>query len=417
MTEISFQLRIGGKVVPATEIEVTGSSYGSVGHATLQTSLTALKSRGIDLYSLTSSSSGITEVSIAVTMGNKTTRIFGGEHLMTSWHLDQDSVQIHARSWAGILVDQKRVLTKIANAITGALAPLVPGQISAAGISSQNQTLGNIVTSIANEFGFTPVLNMTNGNPTIGTLYGSSDQTFMPVPQSLWSILNQIARDTGYVVYDTPKKELVFGTPGAGVEPLNLFFGKASKGGFPSRNVRLEHQPRRNSTFRVLVISYDPAQRRMAIGKASYVGRNFAGSNGLSPGLSVGTAATGNDSKLAKLDQGTGTIALYTFHHDGLDQAQAETLAAAIATDIAKRELIISATIDGYPGATPAQVVKMTGDVPAAFAAAKFYASGFTHTFRMPTTERNHGTSSGGFITEIKALNIPTEALAAESAG
>src|ERR1700756_1152179 len=174
MTDITWQVTVGGTVVPAYRADATGSAYGSVGSAHITTSIAALDANGIDLYALTSGS-GQTEVDISVAVGSgAVTRIFGGEYLTTSWDMDADTAVLHARSWAGALADQKRILTKIGSAVSGALTPLAPGQISAAGISNLNQTVGMIVSAIATEYGFTPVLNLSGANnPTIGTLYGS----------------------------------------------------------------------------------------------------------------------------------------------------------------------------------------------------------------------------------------------------
>ncbi len=417
--DVNVQVQVGGQTIPVYWFECTGSAYGSVGSASATTSLAALAGQQIDLYSLTTQAPGSTEVSIDVALGSgQRTRIFGGEYLTTAWEVDLDVVHIHARSWAGMLADQKRILTKLGTAAQKALAPLAPGQVSASGISNQNQTIGMIVTAIANEFGFTPKLNLSSGNnPTVGTLYGSADQTFMPVPQSLWSILNQLARDTGYVVYDTPNKELVFGEPGAGLPTLTFSFDvqPQSQDVMPVRRLELTHHPRRNSTFRVLVISYDPAKAQVCIGRANYVGANYAGSNGLSGGLSTGSSATSADKSLQKLNQGTNQIPLYTFHIDGLTQAQADTQAAAIATDIAKRELLIQFETDGLPGITQTQKLKLTGNVPSPFDKPTFYASGFSHSFAVPRPRTRDGRA--GFLTRIKGLNIPTEALAAETAG
>ena len=417
--DVNIQLQVGGQTIPVFQFECTGSAYGSVGSATATTSLAALAGQQIDLYAITTQGAGVTPVTIDVALGSgQRTRIFGGEYLTTTWSMDEDQVSIHARSWAGVLADQKRILTKIGAAVQKTLAPLAPGQIKASGISNQNQTVGMIVTAIANEFGFTPVLNLSgSNNPTIGTLYGSADQTFMPVPQSLWSILNQLARDTGYVVYDTPNKQLVFGAPGAGLPTLTFSYNvpPPSQDVQPARRLVLTHHPRRNSTFRVLVISYDPAKAQVGIGRAAYVGANYAGSNGLNAGLSTGSSAVSTDAKLAKLDQGSNQIPLYTFHMDGLTQAQADTQAASIASDIAKRELLISFEADGLPGIAQTQMLKLTGNVPSPFTQPTFYASGFSHSFVQPG--RKTKDNRAGFLTRIKGLNIPTEALAAETAG
>jgi hypothetical protein len=409
---VSFTATIGGQTILANDFEVTGSTFGSVGHASIMSSITALG--GLDLFDLTTTSVGITEVYITASIDGASTRLFGGEHLMTTWDFDNDTVTIQARSWAGILVDQKRVLSKIGAATQAAFTALAPGRISAAGISNENQKVGAIVTAIAQEFGLTPVLNMTNGNPTIGTLYGSGSQTFMPVPQSLWNILNQLARDTGYVVYDTPDKQLVLGEPGAGVPTVALGY-ESPTATAPMRAFRIEHHPRQNSTFRVLVVSYDPSKCAINLGRASYVGRNFAGSAGLQSGLSTGSQAAANDTALAKLGSNSTQVPLYTFHHDGLTADQAQTLAAAITTDIAKRELILSGTIEGMPGLVPAQKVTVGGNVPGTIGSTTFYISGYNHRFRMPKPHQHD--ANAGFVTQIKALNIPTDALANENAG
>lgn len=410
---ISFAVSIGGSGMPIKSFEVTGSSFGSVGHATVTSSISALGS--LDLFDLTTSSGGITEVYVSASIDGSTTRLFGGEHLSTDWNFDADLVTVHARSWAGALVDQKRILSKIGAATQAAFTALAPGRVSAAGISNENQQVGAIVAAIAQEFGLAPVLNMTNGNPMVGTLYGSGSQTFMPVPQSLWSILNQLARDTGYVVYDTPDRQLVFGEPGIGVPIISLGYRQITSGQAPMRNFQIQHNPRRNSTFRVLVVSYDPSKCAINLGRASYVGSNYAGSNGLPAGLSTGSAAASNDAALAKLGANSTQVPLYTFHHDGLTADQAQTYAGSIATDIAKRELILSATIDGMPGLVPAQKVQVGGMVPGPVSSSTFYLSGYTHRFRMP--KPHSASENDGFITQIKGLNIPTDALANSNSG
>jgi hypothetical protein len=308
MADITFALTIGGTALPVTQFNMTGGAFGTVGHLTVKTTQTMLDQCKLDLFGMTSGAPAFVEVILTVTeqygasprggifggytqKQSATARIFGGEYTRTVYSLDDDVVEIHARDYAGVLVDQKRILTKIAKAVEQILQPLAPGRVSVAGISNENQTVANIVTSIANEFGFNPVLNLSSDsrNPTVGTLYGSSDQSFLQVPQSLWSILNSLARDTGYDCYVTPSKDLVFGEPGAGLTPLTLTFNVAPQDGqLPCRNAKIEHHPRRNSTFRVLVISYDPTKAQATIGRATYIAGNFAGQHGLAAGLSVG---------------------------------------------------------------------------------------------------------------------------------
>lgn len=428
-----FKLTVGGNAMPFTKFQMTGGAYGSVGHVTITTSGTALKEKKIDLFDLTSASPGFVEVALAVYQappqqppvggygggaptdrtGDITTRIFGGEYLRTDFDLDTDVVTLHARDWAGVLVDQKRILTKIGKAVEAALKPLAPGRVTVAGISNENQLVGNIVSSIAAEFGFEPVLNLssTGRNPTVGTLYGSADQSFITVPQTLWTILNQLARDTGYDVYVTPTKQLVFGEPGVGLDTLRLIHnGSPARGQLPCRETKIEHHPRRNSTFRVLVISYDPTLAQTTLGRATYVGANYAGQHGLAAGLATGHDAVVADKNIAALKQSVSQIPLYTFNLDGLSADQATLRAQTIATDIAKRELILTTTIDGLPSVLPTQMIRLGGAVDEAFSEPTFYVSGYNQTFTMPGS-RQQGSSSG-WVTRITALNVPTEGLA-----
>lgn len=439
MSDAAPVLTIGGKVIPFSHFSMTGGAYGSVGHVSITTSNTMLKDLDFDIFSIASGSPGFLEVAISVDLtsqdvqsvggwggggapaveqpASSKTRIFGGEYLNTRYDLDRDVVQIHARDWAGVLVDQKRILTKIGKAVQKVLAPLAPGRVTVAGISNENQQVGNIISSIAAEFGFTPILNLSSSgrNPTVGTLYGSDDQSFIQVPQSLWSILNSLARDTGYNVYVTPNKELVFGEAGAGLDTINLSWNTTpQQGQMPCRDTRFEHHPRRNSTFRVLVMSYDPGLGQSTLGRATYIGGNFAGQHGLVAGMSTDQAAVTADANIHALQQSGGRlgavqIPLYAFHLDGLTADQANFRAETIATDIAKRELILSTTIDGLPSVLPTQKIKITGDLLTVLSEPTYYVSGYEQTFSLPSGQ-SHG-ADNGWVTRITALNIPTESL------
>jgi len=436
-SDIVLAVTVGGQNIPVTKFSMTGGAYGSVGHITIDTGFSMLQQLKVDLFAMTSGAPGFVEVDVSVTQPKTdqppwggysqqppqttTTRIFGGEYVRTDFDLDTDSVQIHARDWAGVLVDQKRILTKIGNAVKGVLVPLAPGRVSAKGISNENQKVGQIVQSIADEFGFNCILNLSNGNPTTGTLYGSADQSFITVPQSLWAILCQVARDTGYVVYVTPTKDLVFGEPGAGLETIKLSFNTTpGDGQLPCKNVRIEHHPRRNSTFRVLVISYDPTLAQSTLGRATYVGAAYAGQHGLTAGMNVGNAAISADKNIVGAGQdgakvGSTQIPLYTFHVDGLSADQANLRAESIATDIAKRELIMSCHIDGLPHILPTQKIVLSGDMPDAFSGNTFYTSGYQQEFSLPQPGSHH--ADAGWTTRITCLNVPTEALAKGTEG
>lgn len=415
---ISCSCSIGGTNVPISGFDVTSGSYGSIGSATMTTSLRRMDELGVDLVAIGTASAQV-PIYITVSSDGQLGNVFGGEFMASDWDFHNDRITVHARDFAGVLVDQKRVLTRDVVPLTQALAPLSPGQnLSAAGISTMNRNVSQVVTDIANEFGFAPVVNMQSGTDTkAGAIYGSSDHVFMTIPQSLWSVLNTMARDTGNEVYVTPDKKLVFGPPGAGLTPIQFSWNtQKGPGIIPIADLTVSHKPRRNSTFRVLVISYDPAKAVTTLGRATYVDVNLS-SKTVKEGLHSGQDAVAADKALANAsgNKQTGSqstlshVQLYTFHWDGLTADAANARAAAIATDITKRLFLAQFRIDGYPLLLPTTPFTFTGpQVPSAMAGNNWYVTAYRHSFRIPSG-RGGG---GGFTTSITGLDIPSVNLA-----
>ena len=419
-SEYDLDVQVGGQSIPFFGFTVTGGVFASVGHAKINTSITALAAQGIDLLKLTENAASLTEVGIWVQPESGVrTRIFGGEYVSAHWSFDADTIEIECRDWAGVLVDQKRVLTKIGTAIAATLKADVVGQVSVVGISNQNQKVSQIVTAIAQEFGFTPVLNLdTANNPTMGSLYGSDDYVYMTVPQSLWAVLCQLARDTGYDVYVTPNKDLVFGLPAAGQDTLQLAYNLASlpDGAAPVRNLKIEHHPRRNSTFRVMVISHDGARAQATLGQAVSIGDNYAGTKGLQPGITSGTAAASAAKALAGAKASVSQVPLYTFHMEGLTADQANRAAASLALQIARCLLVLTGDVDIRPEMLPTRQIKVQGALANEFTGQTYSTSSFSHRFTMPKGD-GRADERAGLVTELHGLNVPTQALAAETAG
>lgn len=431
MTAITANATIGiSPYFPVEYFTVTNGVYGAVGHAQVHTSRKLLLALGIDLFALASSQQGYTEIDINIIVDGVVTRIFGGEYVNAKWDYDSDTVVISARDFSGILVDQKRILSSTAEGVKQILGA---GQTKPLQAATVNTKLSSIIHAIGDAYGFqvqfnpagSANLNLVNSepDPTIGSLYGSDTQTFLSVPQTLWAILNQLARDTGYEVYVTSKKILVFGQTGFGpagtqLPTMNLTYnvaptspaaglgyalGPGTIAPVPCRGLSVEHNPRRNKTFRVLVLSYDPCKGQQVSGQAIALGTNQSGTTGndYQPGVwgpsnyqAISQALEDDDIK----------IPLYTFHQDGLTQDQANYRALSIANDIKRRELILKATIDGNPNLYPTQPLMISGQVDSEVSGNLFYAGSYTHTFRMP---RGNGGANAGFNTEISAWNIP----------
>lgn len=414
MIPIEFKCTIGGMNYPVMGFHIQSGAYGSVGRALLTTGGKELLAQRWNLFQLTAGAPAGVEVILDGYVAGETKRIFGGEFLTSTWDYDRDLVEVEARDYAGVLVDQRRLPATIAKEAETLLAPLAPGQNpSAQSPSVQNQSVEQVVGAIATEFGLTPVLNLEGGNP-VGTVFGSNDTIWLATPQTLWGLLNQLARDTGYDVYVTPDRKLVFGLPGVGTTPVNLTYG--IPGPMPCRELQFRHNARRNSTFRVMVMSYDPAKGQLTLGRADVIGTGLAGTGGLKNGIWSGQAAVTVDSQLKALNgpaapygrlytysAGSNYVPLYTFHIDGLTQAQADTRATAIATDIAKREVTVRAVVDGFLDAIPTQTLTISGIIDADFAQRNYYVYGYEHEFRLP----HDAGERSGFTTTFMGVNIP----------
>ncbi len=419
---LDLHVQVGGTEIIVKSFTVVSGSYGSVGHARFETSQKLLSDFKIDLLEISQSAPLVSVQIFAETPTTPHTKIFDGDLLNTNWDMDRDEVVVHARDHAGVFVDQHRILARDAGALTGALGPLSPGQqLTPAGIATMNRTVAQVVTDIAQQFGYTPVINGGTANTPAGAAYGSSDRAYMTIPQNLWSILNTLAKDTGNEVYTTPDRKLVFGPPGVGLPTVNLSWGTGADVRLPNlvpcAQLVFRHQPRRNSTFRVLVISYDPATAQVTEGSATVIGPDLA-TSAVPAGTYSGAQAGVADKALADDAQTSGYgshnnlshVQLYTFHWDGLTAADCNARAAAIAADITKRLVLLSCTIDGYPTLTPTQKLSVTGNrLNPFFSGNTWFVSGFQHEFSMPGPGHHRGWS--GFRTQIQALDLPNNAL------
>jgi hypothetical protein len=368
-----------------------------------------LDAAGIDLVAMAVAAPTALPLDIFLTDDDdEVTQIFGGEYLGATFDYNATSVVIHARDWSGPLVDQRRVLVSILGGNTGALAP---SEEATDGVETQNQKLSQIVTSIAKQFSLTPDLRLAQGgDPDIGTIFGTTADTILTTtPQSLWAILNRMARDTGNIVYTTPQKSLVFGEPGAGLDviPITWMTNPIPDGSFGAISLALDHNPRRNLSFQVVVLSYDPTIPQVTTGRAYVIGSNFATNDNaaVKPGLWSGQQAQSilNATTSSTGKQGTNKnnkVPIYTFHVDGLTQAQVDQRAQAIAMDISKRELIGKIKMRCLPQVLPANPVSLAGQINQEFAAHQYFVTEYSHHYKLPV-----GSKVGEFHTMLKTLD------------
>jgi len=391
MTAVMPRLMIGGQQVPTNSYKQTGGAYGSTGSLLSTTSLTAMAAAGVDLVALSIANPGSLPVDLYVTdQDGNTTHPFSGEYLDGDFDYTTDAVSVHARDWSGPLVDQKRALTTLLSGSSGELSP----EQANSGVSTQNQTLTNIVTQIAQQFSLTPDVrlnsNISNSNADYGAIFGDSTDTILTaVPQSLWGVLTRLARQTGNVVYVTPEKHLVFGEAGAGLETLQFTWRQnlPALNSLPLMKLKFHHNPRRNLTFKVMVKSYDPTVLQLTSGQAFVIGSNYSpdGTSTVSAGAWGGAEASQISAAIGSSKKNA--IPVYVFHVDGLTASQAQSRAEAIANDIAKRELIATCTGDYLPDVQPSQQAQIRGLINPQFASHTYFVTAFTHSFTMGKDE------------------------------
>lgn len=393
---LSFDVMVQDTAVPVSALNIAGASVGNTGHLSATSGMKALAAAGVDLVALSIKDPGSLPVQASVTIDDVTTPIFGGEYLNAKFNYNAQEVTFHARDWAGPLVDQKRVLVNI---LAGNNEALAPSEKTTKGVSTQNQKLSQIITAVAEQFSLIPDLRLAtgaNGDPNVGTVFGDANDVILgSTPQSLWAILTRLARDSGNVVYVTPQRHLVFGEPGAGLEPISLMYrvNPIPPGAHGAISLSVDHNPRRNLTFRVTVLSYDHTNSAVTKGQAFVIGSDYGTDGG---GTVHAGAWSGDHAQQISKAIGSGpkskknAIPVYTYHLDGLTAAQAQQQAAAIAADISKRELIAHTITRCIPDLQPSNPATLGGLINPEFAAHQYFVTNYQHAFSM--SQSGHAT-------------------------
>ena len=365
MSFVSTIVLVNGKKMPCEGWAISDGAHGATGGAELITSWTGMQDAGFDLFAETQHAPSSTPIKIMVDPadGSGSQPIFSGEYMTDMWDMATDTVHVQARNAAGRLVDQKQVLTSSIGTSGG--TDVAPGEnAKGTGFQTQNQTLSGFVSTIAKQMGLTPKINLAS-NPQIGALFGDTLNTVVTTnPSTLWAILIRLANDTGNIVYASPTDELYFGQEGQNGSTLNFTWNKpAQSGARPVQGLTFVRNPRKNSSFKIRVHSYDHTKGQVTTGASQMDGISKP-SGGVSP--------------------------IYTFHKDGMTQAQVDAKASAIAKDIGKREVIAQFITDIIPSIRPGQPATLSGDIPSKFAGLKWYVHHFRHSFRMPEGDSFH---------------------------
>ena len=327
---VIIEVQIGGVPVPTHGWSVHGTSKGHGGSATLETNTVALAQKNIDLVNMAiaAGAAGL-PVDIFVTMQSTRYHVFGGQYVSPTFDYDTGDISISCRDWASVLQDKRSVF------------------------NTQNKPLNAVWSDVAGAYGLSPDVQAdSSDNPDIGTIYGSQDTAWGPMPQTPWALVQKLARNNGYEAYVSPDKKLVLALPGTG-STLKLAYqmNPLPAGAVPCDKLKFSHNALRNSNFAVRVSSYHPQLAQ----------------------VTQGDATAGKPGKQR-----------YLYHKDGMTAAQAQQKANSIATDIAKKGIAMSCEIDFLPTLLPMQAVSIDGPtIHSVFRSQPYSIAAYSHRFKM----------------------------------
>lgn len=349
--KITSRIIINGTELAAQNWTMHLGSYGSINTFQLVTSIQAVKLIKFDIFGQQKKNPAF-PIQVYIVVNGIQSLIFTGiiDDIEGLWHTDE--LEITGRDNSAILRDEMQVLNQE---------------------QYFNQPISSVVTQIAQKYGFTPKVTSTSQLAGVRYLATNAEETaFTDKPRPLWHTLQLFAHITGYVLYVTPKNELYFGPPASGKNHTYVWRpSPANADQVPVLELAIKQQSRRCQNFTVYVASYDNSTKQLT----EYTAMG-----------------------------GTGSGPTYTFHPAGLTQADVVAYAQARVVEIARRDLIITTTVDGDPKIDVNDQITIqeanSGDL-LGLSNQKMYVSGLTHSFQMP----EYGSDTGeGFLSHITAI-------------
>ncbi len=428
ITSFKPVITINNITVNAFRWHCTTPAYGSIGSVRLYMSREVLSSAGVNLYEIGRAAVG--QVPIHINMMDVTTgveyKLFGGELDTITVEYDTDTIVIEGRDWAGILIDIKGAIantyviqnggqnTSISGTPTpcnnaGSLAPTgtdstVDGSFMTVdtSVNIPNLTPTTLAYTIAIKYGFNPIVYYLPNEPTIGSIIAAAGSS-LTEPRPWWDYLIFAARMMGWSCYVTPDKSLYFGPYDLGTK-VNVSWGVTPSGEMlPARDMHISYNPRRNSSFLVLVGSYhaasvtqsnaavgtlDPQTKKALLEAYPHVDVQLGK-------YTIGSAGAPSAFALAAYFTNLGKP-VYFYSYPNLTPNQASAKAYELMLDIAKRELILRASVDGNPFIAPLQTVNLTGNT-GDFNESQYYINGVEHTYSIEE----------GWYTHISGWTLP----------
>jgi phage protein D len=314
---------IAGIDVPLVSARCTLSSQSAMGTAEATTSLGLLANSGIDLITASQTADGAT-FDLWGYYDNSKNLLFSGVVDSCDGNFGEDEITIRGRDHAASLAD---------------------GRQTVASLNFRNQTIGQIVTQIANKFGLTPLV--TDPGVMAGPLM-NGENFYGPHPQTYWAIIQTLADQVGYEAYVTPDQTLYFG-PEQDKSAINVNFGADPHSGAenPLLSLAFTYNPRNNSNITVKVISSMPQQANYVLATATakqlQVGSDQRKPTALLEGRGLRVNRQGSSGGIAA------PKSVYYIFAPGMSPDQAQAKAQSAADDLAKRQIIIDGTLEGLP--------------------------------------------------------------------
>ncbi len=320
----SWTVSIGGTEVPVKESEVILSASGQLATATAQCSIALMNYLGVSITSLAQSADGAT-FDVQAGFDGQSDHIFGGILDHCEWDLASDSVIIKALDYGVVLRDTNATVASLLN--------------------YRNQSVGQIISTIANNNGFTP--KVTDPGVKAGP-FMNNENSYNPHPQPYATMIQNLAEQFGYDWYTAPDKQLYFG-PEQTQGSFEVVWGASpsDKPDNPLQDLRFLYQPRDANEFQVKVISHDPATGKLNSAHKSMNSNSLKrNKKSKSPTQIIGLS---NGSKTsASKSGGTASKKLtFVYRMDGLSPEACELKAQGIAKDLAKRLVVAEGCLEG----------------------------------------------------------------------
>lgn len=367
-------------VIPFKSWHTTAGTNGAIGTCRIVCGKKALAGAGITPDQL----KGTEPIDIFVNDGrNGNKHIFGGNHDDSDTDPTGDEVEITGRDPAAVLRDASRAITTKAQ---------------------QNLFVEQVVEELAGAFGL--ATNITPTGVRAGTIYKQFN-LFSPKPRNAWAMIQLLAKAVGYEVYIQPNTmgnggQLVFGPGGQNKNWTLTYMPGALDAATPIMRPHIRRNPRRNGSFKVFVLSSHPAfgltqgsAQNVPSGGGAINFFNGAGSM-VQIGAVLGALANGEQ--------------VYTYRVNGKTPDACSRLAQSIALDIAKREVIVTGTLDGntlvQPRDSVSYVETRTGDLGSDVIGKTFTIAELNHSYVLESDPAQ--ISQEGYTTRIKTLSLPS---------